>query len=77
MPRTKAFTLIKLLVVVAIINRHNGFINGVFLDVSVRPIGRKELWELHWHRQWATDRVAARTPVWPEWMRHFQDYRKD
>jgi prepilin-type N-terminal cleavage/methylation domain-containing protein len=56
------------------INRHNGSVNGVFMDLSVRPIGLKELWELHWHRQWAKDRVAALTPVWPDWMRSLKDY---
>jgi len=53
------------------INRHNGSVNGVFLDVSVRSIGLKQLWELHWHRQWVKDLAAAATPVWPDWMRHF------
>ncbi|MCK4293182.1 MAG: prepilin-type N-terminal cleavage/methylation domain-containing protein [Planctomycetes bacterium] len=56
------------------INRHNGFINGVFMDTSVRPIGLKELWELHWHRKWRPDRRAAGTPVWPDWMKNFKDY---
>ncbi len=56
------------------IDRHNGFVNSVFLDVSVRPIGLKELWQLHWHRQWAKDPAAATTPIWPNWMRHFKDY---
>jgi len=40
------------------INRHNGFVNGVFMDVSARPIGLKELWELHWHKRWP--RIARR-----------------
>ncbi len=76
-----AFTLIELLVVIAgnamrsfCINRHNGLVNGVFIDVSGRPIGLKELWEVLWHRQWLRDRVNARTPVWPEWMNNFKDY---
>jgi prepilin-type N-terminal cleavage/methylation domain-containing protein len=56
------------------INRHNGVVNGVFMDVSVRPIGLKELWEVRWHRQWVKDRARAATPVWPEWMRSFKDY---
>ena len=56
------------------INRHNGSVNGVFMDVSVRPIGLKELWELHWHRQWVKDSAAAGTPVWPDWMNNFKDY---
>jgi hypothetical protein len=49
-------------------------VNGVFIDGSVRPIGLKELWELHWHRQWSKDRATARTPLWPHWMRGFKDY---
>jgi prepilin-type N-terminal cleavage/methylation domain-containing protein len=56
------------------IDRHNGFVNGVFVDFSVRPIGLKELWELRWYRGWPADRRAAGTPVWPEWMRHYKDY---
>lgn len=55
------------------INRHNGYVNGVFMDVSVRRIGLKGLWDLHWHRQWAYDRVKYGTPVWPEWMKHLRD----
>ncbi len=56
------------------VNRHNGSVNGVFMDISVRPIGLKELWELHWHRQWLKDRAVAGTPVWPDWMSIFKDY---
>ena len=33
------------------INRHDGGINAVFLDWSVRKVGLKELWTLKWHRQ--------------------------
>jgi hypothetical protein len=56
------------------INRHHGTVNGVFVDTSVRSIGLKELWELHWHRQWSHERATSRTPVWPEWMSGFKDY---
>lgn len=56
------------------IDRHNGQVNGVFLDTSVRPLGLKELWELHWHKQWAQDRVSRSLPVWPDWMKRFKDY---
>jgi prepilin-type N-terminal cleavage/methylation domain-containing protein len=56
------------------INRHNGSVNGVFMDTSVRPIGLKELWEVPWHRQWREDRAQTATPVWPAWMRVFKDY---
>ncbi|MHC4486482.1 MAG: type II secretion system protein [Planctomycetota bacterium] len=56
------------------VNRHNGFTNGLFLDLSVRKIGLKELWELKWHRNWTEERANARTPVWPDWMRNLKDY---
>ena len=53
------------------INRHDGFINGVFLDGSARKIGLKELWKLKWHRKFDTD---SPSPHWPVWMRDFEDY---
>ncbi|MFQ6035595.1 MAG: type II secretion system protein [Sedimentisphaerales bacterium] len=59
------------------INRHNGFINGLFMDFSVSKIGLKQLWELRWHRDWTQERAAAGTPVWPDWMRNFKDYVRD
>ena len=34
------------------LDRHSGYVNGVFMDLSARPIGLKELWEIHWHRGW-------------------------
>ena len=30
------------------LNRHNGKVNGLFMDFSARPIGLKELWTLRW-----------------------------
>jgi hypothetical protein len=54
------------------VNRHEGYVNGVFLDLStVRRIGLKELWRLKWHRRYDVD---APPPVWPQWMRNFKDY---
>ena len=53
------------------INRHDGFINSVFLDFSVRKIGLKELWKLKWHRN---SDLNAPTPEWPDWMKKFKDY---
>ena len=35
-------------------NRHSGFMNGLFLDWSTRKVGIKELWTLKWHRKWNT-----------------------
>lgn len=56
------------------VNRHNGGVNGLFLDFSARKVGLKELWEIWWHRRWPEDRAAAGTPVWPPWMENFKDY---
>jgi prepilin-type processing-associated H-X9-DG protein len=61
------------------INRHNGHVNGLFLDSSVRKIGLKELWTLKWHLQFDTanewTRAGGVQPQdWPPWMRRFKDY---
>ena len=61
------------------IDRHDGSINHLFLDGSVRAVGLKELWTLHWHRrfnvrgQW-TKAGGVHPADWPEWMRPFKDY---
>ncbi|UCF43492.1 MAG: hypothetical protein JSV99_00775 [Planctomycetota bacterium] len=53
------------------INRHQGFVNWVFLDFSARKVGLKELWTLKWHRRYEVDHPA---PIWPPWMQNFPDY---
>lgn len=65
------------------INRHDGWINGLFLDWSVRRIGLKELWTLRWDPHYNA-RMLSRSPWtiaggvqtsdWPPWMRKFKDY---
>ena len=52
------------------LDRHNGAINGLFLDFSVRKIGLKELWKLKWHRKFDTSGWSG---GWPEWMKDFKD----
>ena len=61
------------------VNRHGGFVNGVFCDWSARKIGLKELWTLKWHRTY--DMTGPWTKAggvlpgdWPLWMRGFKDY---
>ena len=61
------------------INRHNGFVNALFMDGSVRKVGLKELWTLKWHRQFDTagpwtKAGGVRPEDWPQWMRRFKDY---
>jgi prepilin-type N-terminal cleavage/methylation domain-containing protein len=61
------------------INRHDETVNGVFLNLSIRKIGLKELWKLKWHRTFITTgpwTIAGnvRPSDWPEWMRDFKEY---
>jgi len=61
------------------INRHNGGINMLFLDWSVRKVGLKEPWMLKWSRKFNTagpwtKRGGVLSEDWPVWMREFKDY---
>ncbi|MEN6428901.1 MAG: type II secretion system protein [Phycisphaerales bacterium] len=61
------------------INRHNGGINMLLLDISVRKVGLKELWTLKWNREFDTagpwtKAGGVKPEDWPEWMREFRDY---
>ncbi len=61
------------------INRHNGFVNHLCLDWSVRKAGIKELWTFKWHRQYNingfwTVAGGAQASDWPAWMRNFKEY---
>ncbi len=61
------------------INRHNGFVNGLFLDLSLRKVGLQELWTLDWHKHFNTagpwTKAGGVQPEdWPQWMRGFKDY---
>jgi hypothetical protein len=61
------------------INRHEGYTNGVFLDYSVHKIGIKELYKLKWSRHFNTNGPWTRAGKvnkddWPDWMRDFRDY---
>ena len=61
------------------IDRHNGYINTVSIDFSVRKVGIKELWALKWHREFDTGGSwtiagGVLSSDWPEWMKKFKDY---
>jgi len=65
------------------VNRHGGFLDGLFLDFSIRKIGIKELWKLKWHRTFNTDGPwtiagGADRDLWANhgtgWMKNFEDY---
>ena len=68
-------------------NRHNGFVNGLFYDWSVKKVGLKELWKLKWHREfningmWTIagfggreDLCAAEWDRAAPWMSKFPEY---
>jgi prepilin-type processing-associated H-X9-DG protein len=61
------------------INRHDGGINSLFLDWSVRKVGLKELWTLKWWPEYNTrspwTKAGGVQPEdWPKWLRGFKDY---
>ena len=60
-------------------DRHNGGINSLFLDWSVRKVGLKELWTLKWSDYFDTagpwtKSGGVQPEDWPRWMRRFKDY---
>ncbi len=62
-----------------VINRHDGYVNSLLLDWSVRKVGLKELWTLKWHRKYDTGGPwtkagGVQREDWPPWMRKFKDY---
>jgi len=61
------------------LNRHNGQTNAVFVDLSCRTPGLKELWTLKWNREFDgtgpwTMAGGVKPEDWPEWMRSFKGY---
>jgi prepilin-type N-terminal cleavage/methylation domain-containing protein len=61
------------------INRHDGFVNGLFRSWSVQKVGLKELWTLKWHIEYDTAGPWTRaggveSEDWPQWMRSFKEY---
>jgi prepilin-type processing-associated H-X9-DG protein len=64
---------------VVCINRHQGSINTLFCDSSVRRVDLKELWTLKWHKTFNTaDKWTKAGGVqpedWPQWLRGFREY---
>lgn len=61
------------------VDRHNKTQNTLFFDLSVRPVGMKELWTLKWHRKFNTSGPWTRAggvqlSDWPEWMGSYKNY---
>ncbi|MHC4433425.1 MAG: type II secretion system protein [Planctomycetota bacterium] len=60
-------------------NRHNGFVNAVFLDSSARKVGLKQLWTLKWYGKFNMGNPWTRAggvtaEDWPQWMRSLKEY---
>jgi len=61
------------------LDRHDGQVNHLFMDWSVREVGLKELWTLKWHHEFNTNGPwtkagGVQAKDWPQWMRNFKDY---
>lgn len=61
------------------IDRHNGAVNVLFMDWSIRRVGLKQLWTLKWHRKFDTTGLwtkagGVQPEEWPAWMKRFEDY---
>ena len=53
------------------IDRHDGYINLVFLDGSVKKVELVDLYTLSWNRKFQSEwqkRISYRYPTWPDWM---------
>ncbi|MFZ0035210.1 MAG: type II secretion system protein [Sedimentisphaerales bacterium] len=58
----------------------DGCTNMIFLDLTARKVGLKELWVLKWNQmfdntkgKWA---YHVKPANWPAWMRNFKDYAR-
>jgi len=61
------------------LDRHSGYVNYLFADLSLRKIGLKELWTFKWNRTFNTSNAwtkagAVQPGDWPAWMRGLKDY---
>jgi prepilin-type N-terminal cleavage/methylation domain-containing protein/prepilin-type processing-associated H-X9-DG protein len=58
------------------VDRHEGRVNSLFCDFSVRPVGLKELWELDWHPDWNPNNDPPPAEFYdPDfWMYPLKDY---
>jgi prepilin-type N-terminal cleavage/methylation domain-containing protein len=55
------------------INRHNRYVNWVFMDYSVRKLGLKQLWRVKWHRRYDLQ-VEVDWTIGTGWLRSYKDY---
>jgi len=53
------------------VDRHQGKVNSLFLDYSVRTVGLKELWRLKWNKSYNTSLLPPN--AWPDWMENLPE----
>jgi prepilin-type N-terminal cleavage/methylation domain-containing protein len=68
------------------IDRHDGSINMVFVDYSVKRVGLRQLWQLQWSKEyvdgttipaWGNPDIVPdpeNLEEWPEWMQRLKNY---
>ncbi|GAG33407.1 unnamed protein product, partial [marine sediment metagenome] len=64
------------------IPRHGKSVNSLFVDLSVREVGLKELWKLKWHREFDINGPwtlvgGVTSAIWDEaapWMKGYPEY---
>jgi len=61
------------------VNRHDGFVNGLFMDWSTRKMPLKQLWTFKWNREFDTQGIwtaagGVLPSDWPEWMKRFKEH---
>lgn len=52
------------------LDRHNGFLNIAFVDLTVSKVGLKEMWRLKWHKEYNTSGYQG---TWPDWMQSMKE----
>ena len=50
------------------LNRHQGTINAVMVDFTVRKLGLKELWTLKWNQEFDIHHARKTGIQWPDWL---------
>ncbi len=61
------------------VDRHNGYVAGIFMDGAPRKIGLKELWKLRWTKDYDgegpyTLAGGVTEDDWPIWMKQYKAF---
>ena len=56
------------------LDRHNGYVNVLFLDFSLKKVSLKGLWDLRWGTTYNRNGHYYKTQEWPDWMKAIPEY---